>query len=330
MSKRDLTVQDFTDFLHSQDISVKRNVFTGNIECEGRFGVEEENHKISGEVLCYGLNRFSINYKFKYSLKYALELIIKVSKPYNPVQEMLSVTQWDGKERISVLYDILGLTENIDKVILKKWLHQCLSMALNDNCECCNNIVLLICDYHKKTYNCASIFYSFLSRFDETINLFTREATPIGCNATTTRILYTLQEYYTKSWITMIRYFQESRGLFLRHFVRTAKGTSARYSDAWRKYYYEVPLRTSFCGSFDTDDFWKCEINNINFHSIAHSCDKKLLESLSYDWVKQLWAEVYQTMYLTFGTHGYELTQDEIKESQDLQNSLKGKNLWYL
>ena len=60
-------------------------------------------------------------------------VLIEDENRYNPVEEMFKNTQYDGIDRLTKLAEILGIAENKTYVLyLKKWLHQCVAMALNN------------------------------------------------------------------------------------------------------------------------------------------------------------------------------------------------------
>lgn len=59
-------------------------------------------------------------------------MVIADENRYNPVQEMLLNTAWDGQDRISVLIsDIIGVKTEQEAIYVRKWLHQTVAMAFN-------------------------------------------------------------------------------------------------------------------------------------------------------------------------------------------------------
>ena len=52
---------------------------------------------------------------------------------YNPVEELLKNGKWDGIDRIGEVYHILGVTLSKHQDYIRKWLIQCVALALNDD-----------------------------------------------------------------------------------------------------------------------------------------------------------------------------------------------------
>jgi len=52
---------------------------------------------------------------------------------HNPVLEVLSVTKWDGQDRLPQVYALLGIEEDeLSKVLVRKWLWQTVALLFND------------------------------------------------------------------------------------------------------------------------------------------------------------------------------------------------------
>ena len=51
---------------------------------------------------------------------------------YNPIQEMLEANENDDEGNMEVLYSILGLTDELDRTLVKKWFIQTAALAFND------------------------------------------------------------------------------------------------------------------------------------------------------------------------------------------------------
>mgnify|MGYP003571292250 CR=1 FL=1 len=64
---------------------------------------------------------------------------------YNPVADLMSITDWDKEDRISQLAEILGIEKNqLYCTYLKKWLIQGAAMAFNDDCRPYGNEFVLV------------------------------------------------------------------------------------------------------------------------------------------------------------------------------------------
>lgn len=51
---------------------------------------------------------------------------------YNPVKEYLSAVLWDKKDRFPEVYNVLGVTDELEQALIKKWFFQCVGMAFNN------------------------------------------------------------------------------------------------------------------------------------------------------------------------------------------------------
>lgn len=50
---------------------------------------------------------------------------------YNPVKEYLSSVPWDKKDRFPEIYNVLGVSDELEQALIKKWFFQCAGMAFN-------------------------------------------------------------------------------------------------------------------------------------------------------------------------------------------------------
>ena len=50
---------------------------------------------------------------------------------YNPVRDYLTAVPWDGVDRFPALYEILGVTDPLQQILVKKWFYQTAALAFN-------------------------------------------------------------------------------------------------------------------------------------------------------------------------------------------------------
>ena len=50
---------------------------------------------------------------------------------YHPCKEWLNSASWDGVSRLQTIYDVLGVTDEFYKMLVKKWLIQCVAILHN-------------------------------------------------------------------------------------------------------------------------------------------------------------------------------------------------------
>ena len=118
-------------YLRKTGRSIRYNQITDSIEFEG-FTESKDPGDINliPSMLLDELKLKSIKTD-ESTVTHHLKIIARKNK-YNPVIEMLEQNKWDGKDRLEMIYEILGIKEDLDKTLVKKWLMQCVALAYND------------------------------------------------------------------------------------------------------------------------------------------------------------------------------------------------------
>ena len=237
-----------------------------------------------------------------------LNIIIEENR-YNPVQEMLLATKWDKQDRItSLLNDIMRVTANLDKILVTKWLHQCVAMALNDE---------------KRPLSAAGVLVLQGEQGIGKTMLFSKLAVHLEWFANGQSIDMSNKDNIidaTSRWITELGELDST----LKHEQSALKGFLTSNVDTYRMPYAKasatMPRRTSFCGTVNPQEFlndetgsrrfWVVNVDNINLEAIL---------KLDEDWAKQLWRQVYEELYLP-NPAGFCLTAAEMRELQMRNN----------
>jgi len=223
---------------------------------------------------------------------------------YNPVQDMLTGTEWDGTDRFVGVYDTLGLTDPFDMVLTRKWLIQCVALAFNDERHPIGAEGVLTLqgpqgtgktEFFRRLAVCPEWFTEGLSldvsNKDSVIKSVSAWIVELGeLDSTTRREQSALKAHLTAN-------VDDLRAPYARAATRRVR-------------------RTSFCATvnpenFLTDDsgnrrYWVIEVPHID---LAH------LLTLDAAWFRQLWAQVYP-LWLQ-DRNGFRLTRQEKDQLMD-------------
>ena len=235
---------------------------------------------------------------------------------YNPVKEMLDNTKWDKKDRITELTNDVMHVNKTEAVYVRKWLHQCIAMALNNN------------EAGKKPYGADGVLVlqgeqgvgktmlcSKFAVYDE----WFMEGVSIDMGNKDSII------QATSCWIAELGELDST----LKRDQSALKAFLTAKKDVYRMPYAKTstkqPRRTSFCGTvnpkqFLNDDtgsrrFWVIDANSIDTERV-----EARVEAINEDWMKQLWRQVYEELYLP-KPQGFRLTREESKKLQKDNNA---------
>lgn len=223
---------------------------------------------------------------------------------YNPLEEYFYHGKWDGKDRLQEVHRILSVTEPKYHRYIRKWLIQCVALALNDSETPVGSEGVLVLQGSQGLAKTS--FFRILTPFprwfvegavidlknkDSIINALSGWITELGeLDATLQREQSSLKAFITNT---------EDR-------VRPPYGRTAT----------RAPRRTSFCGTVNQDDYLRDTTGSRRFWTIpVTNIDTATLFSLSRDWVNQLWYQVYDIYQQDH--NGFRLTKAEMKALQD-------------
>ncbi len=129
-----ISIEGVSTYLDVKGIKVRYNVINHTIDIAGadkRYSLERLADLLP--VIAYDELKNIYESCPKEDVKDAIQAIADINR-YNPVLDMLNAVKWDGRDRLPEIFDILHLTEvdRLSKILVYKWLWQCLSMARND------------------------------------------------------------------------------------------------------------------------------------------------------------------------------------------------------
>ena len=203
---------------------------------------------------------------------------------FNPIKDMLNSDTWDGTHRISDLYEILGITDDKYKLYIRKWLIQCVALGLNneDNPVSAEGVLVL----QGPQGIAKTAFFRILMLpnpkfFVEgaVIDVFNKDSL---INA-------------TSGWVcelgeldSTMKKEQSALKAFITQPYDKIRAPYAR--NATRR-----PRRTSFCGTVNPEEYLRDDTGSRRFWTVpVTQINKTWLFSLTEEWIKQLWFEVYE------------------------------------
>ena len=231
---------------------------------------------------------------------------------YNPVLDMLTATQWDGKNRLDTLCTALGIFSADDNndtcsdeaiyyaTFVRKWLHQSIAMALNDEGKRLPafSLVLQGPQGAGKT--------NFFRRLAIRPEWF-REGAFIDMRNKDTII------QATSAWICELGELDATlkrEQSDLKSFLTTPMD---RYRLPYGRTFDDIERRTSFCATVNPEQVHRDDTGSRRFVYVhINDIDKHFIfEVMTPEWVAQLWRQVYDLYYLR-APEGYYLDAEEL------------------
>ena len=299
-SKIPITIQAVKTALSNLGYSARHNVIDGTTHIAGL--PSQYSHENAANILPVLLHDYLIGLGYsatKERINDILSTIIDENR-YNPIWDMLEETKYDGLDRITTLDEILGIeNDEQSKKLLRKWLHQCIAMALNDDETPYGGEGVLVLQGAQGAGK--TLFFSTLAINPD----FFAEGACVDMNSKDTII------QSTNVWITELGELDSC----LKKEQSSLKAFITSKRDVYRRPYERSAIskvrRTSFCGTVNPDQFLIDETGSRRFWTIhVEHIDVPRLLSLSEDWLKQMWRQVYEELYLP-NPQGFRLTPDE-------------------
>ena len=239
------------------------------------------------------------------------------TKCFNPVWDMILDTQYDGRDRITCLFEILGITGKDSDSIevlqrkersrkwLTKWLVQCVAMAFNSPKKPFTGEGMLVLQGEQGLGK--TLFFRVLAVDPEWFG----EGRTVDMTKKDTII------QATGRWITELGEVDSTlvkEQSSLKGFLTAA---TDNYRAAYAKSPVKMPRRTSFCATVNPQQFLRDVTGSRRFWVIhVDAIDVDTLLQLDREWLYQLWAQVYNTLYLP-NPQGFRLTREELKQLEE-------------
>lgn len=134
VKKKRLTIEDLESHLTAHGVSVKRNLITHKVELIGWNPVGEYSRELEAEhfpvIISDELGEGYTGSKPEDVSR--LLSVIAGKHEYNPVLDLLRAEPWDGVDRLPDLFGILGVTDDLSRMLLEKWMRQAVSLQFNN------------------------------------------------------------------------------------------------------------------------------------------------------------------------------------------------------
>ena len=302
-SDKGFTLDDMKRVLHKMGIRIRLNVITGKTEIAGLGDNIEKGdaaNVLPGRIRSY-MNEKGIHCSRADMDDYLTNILAE--NHFNPVEKMVKLTTWDSVDRVAELLSIMGITEEQDKVLVRKWLHQCIAMALNDPASPYGADGVLVLQGEQgigKTLLCSKLAVH-PDWFAEGVSIdVTNKDSIIQASGVWIAELGELDSTLKKEQSALKAFLTAKVDTYRLPYGRAAV-TKAR--------------RTSFCATVNPKEFLNDDTGSRRFWIVRSEIDLDRVIALDEPWLRQLWAQVYETMYLP-NPQGFRLTREEQKVLQ--------------
>lgn len=278
-----LTTDTIRTLLQLIGIRIRLNEITWQVEVEGypKSWSRANAENLLPVMLLDHLRLAGVKGAAKGTVCDCLDMIAEEHR-YNPVLDMLNAEIWDGFDRIAELYDIWGVTDQLARTLIRKWLIQCVAMACNDEItpQGADGVLVLQGPQGVGKTSALRELVPLPRMFKEGARLDMKE-----------------KDTYIQAlacWICEL-------GELDRTTVRDSAGLKAfltqdldEYRTPYSRKAVQRPRRTSFCGSVNPGDYLVDETGNRRFWTVQITqIDLERLFALTDEWKRQLWAQVY-------------------------------------
>lgn len=299
--KKVLTSVDIERILAELGVTVRLNVISGTVDIQGL--PPEFSTTNAPNVLPVYLTDYIKRHHMKCS-KQDLDdclVLIEDKNRFNPFEEMLTANPWDRTDRIAELPEILDIDpDGIEfKTYVIKWLWQTVSLALNDDDDPAGADGVLTLQGNQgigKTRFFAVIALK-ADWFSEGVSINTdNKDTIIQATGSLIAELGELDSTLKREQSALKAFLTAARDMYRLPYARAA---------------VRRPRRTSFCATVNPEEFLNDETGSRRFWTVhVGNIDVERLNSLSKEWITQLWAQVYEQYYKT-DPQGFRLSREE-------------------
>ncbi len=313
--KKPVTSDDIKKILEQKNITVRLNVISGMVEIEGM--PPQYSKENAANVLPVLLTDHMTRRNMKCSRQTLDDCLVLIEDEnrFNPIEDMLKSVSYDGTDRLPEFEEIAGIAGNETECLyMRKWLHQCVAMALNDTAEPYGADGVLVIQNPQGAGK--TLLFAILSLYSD----WFAEGVSIDLDKKDSII------QATGAWIAELGELDST----LKREQSALKAFITSKTDTYRQPYARVrtkkPRRTSFCATVNPTEFLNDETGSRRWWVIKpNGIDRERLKALSKDWIKQLWAQVYHEMFLP-NPQGFRLT-DEEREKLTADNERYSKPL---
>ena len=299
--KDQFTIESLAQFLTEHGILVRFNVIAHRIEYQGLpEEYKSERQTAQAPTIIFSLlKKDGFNRVAKQTVEDFLDVIASKNE-YNPLLQLLSITDWDGRDRVQDVYNILNIADDDDlsRVLIHKFLLQCVSLCVYNNVKKpfgADGVLTLVGDQGKGKTSFARKLGINSDLFKE--GLFVDPHDKDTVLKATTAFLGELGEVEST----------------MKRDIAALKAFITNETDEIRKPYgrtTETNLRrTSYIATCNSVDFLVDTTGNRRFWTVP--CEEIDLSALSELEPLQLWAQMFEEVKQK-GIQSFRLTRDEV------------------
>lgn len=306
--KKVLTSADIEKILTELGITVRLNVISGAVDIQGL--PPEFSATNAPNVLPVYLTDYIKRHHMKCPKQDLDDCLVLIEDKYrfNPFEEMLTGNPWDNTDRVSELAKILDIDPDGTefKTYVIKWLWQTVSLALNDDVEPAGADGVLTLQGNQGIGK--TRFFAVIALnpdwFSEGVSINTdNKDTIIQATGSLIAELGELDSTLKREQSALKAFLTAARDMYRLPYARAA---------------VRRPRRTSFCATVNPEEFLNDETGSRRFWTVhVGNIDVERLNSLSKEWITQMWAQVYEQYYKA-DPQGFRLT---IEERANLEKS---------
>ena len=317
-SNRSLNIDDVRLMLEAFGVVVKINDMSKYTEILGlppKYRGEDECN-ILATILYDTASKFRFKHSFTSFIHEFLNVISNENR-YHPVIELLNAEAWDGFDRLSELYRVIGLSDDFHKTLVRKWMLQSVAVLYNTADDPVSTEGVLVLQGPQ------GIGKTQLFR-----HLAIKEQF-IKCGATLdTRNKDTLMSA-TKVWLCELGELDSITKREQSEVKAFLTEQTDRYREPYARREVVRPRRTSFCGTVNPKNYLRDETGNRRYWTIPiQKIDIGKIFEYSSDWYAQLWRQIHSEY--KSDKKGYLLTreeQDRVNEgNKDFETELYGED----
>jgi len=291
-------------FLKAYGITIKYNEMSHDYEITTPLSVI--NGENSFELLATILEDTIIKLAYKRGRKsviYGVLDVIANENRYHPVIELLKSDPWDNEDRLPELFQMMGISDEFHKVLIKKWLLQTIAILFNSNEKLVSTQGMLVLQGGQGIGK--TEFFRHIAIKDK----FFKGGAVLDMKNKDTIISS------TRVWICELGEIDSTTSKKQSELKAFITEQYDRYREPYARKEVKRLRRTSFCGTVNPTAYLTDETGNRRYWTISvNQMEIKKIFEHTPEWYTQLWRQVL--CEYNRNPNGYLLT----KEEQDAVN----------
>lgn len=285
--------------LEAVGITIRLNDMNGIMEVNGL--PKKYNHEDSSNLLTTLVADIANCMSYKRATAPVVQESLNVianENHYHPVIELIAEDEWDKKDRLSEIFNMLNLKENLYKTLVKKWAIQTIALLFNSNTNSVSAEGVLVLQGEQgigKTqfFRHLAIYESFF-KGGATLDMGNKDCLMSA----------------TKVWICELGEIDSTT----KKEQSALKAFLTENTDRFRAPYARCETvkvrRTSFCGTVNPKQYLRDETGNRRYWTIPiEKIELKKVFGYSPEWYTQFWRQILEEYKAD--SKGYLLTEEE-------------------